>query len=326
MIAYLGRRIANHVVLTLVASCLAYVLASLTLNPAAPMEGRHPRPPQSTIDLYLDGMGVNPDVSLLSRTLHWLGGVLHGDFGLSVNNHSVAHEMWVRMGISLEMLLVGSVIGTLLGIVLGVWGAIKQHRLSDEVVTLASYVVFAAPTFVMGIIAMILATKFNQAIGHTLITFSGPRSAIVEGGLWPHVWDRISHLLLPSIVLILTVAASFSRYQRASMLDVLDSDFIRTARAKGLSRGRAMRRHGVRVALIPMAVFFAYSVGLLVTGSLFLEVIFGWDGMGQYSIRAITSSDINAIAGTTCYIAVLTLISSTLSEIAFVTLDPRARL
>ncbi|UDY24698.1 ABC transporter permease [Nocardioides sp. Kera G14] len=326
MIAYLGRRIANYVVLTAVASCLAYVLASLTLNPAAQMEGRHPRPPQHTIDLFLDGMGVNPHDPLWQRTLHWFAGVIHGDFGIGVNNQSVAHQMWVRMGISLEMLLVGSILGTLLGIALGVWGAMRQYKLSDNVVTTASYVIFAAPTFVLGILAMIITTKLNHAIGHTVITFSGPKSAIVDGGFWPHVWDRISHLLLPSIVLILMTAASFSRYQRASMLDVLDADYIRTARAKGLRQGAATLRHGVRVALIPMAVFFAYSIGLLVTGSLFLEVIFGWDGMGQYAIRTLQQSDINGIAGTTCYIAVLTLISSTLSEILFVALDPRARL
>ena len=109
------------------------------------------------------------------------------------------------------------------------------------------------------------------------------------------------------------------------MLDVLASDYIRTARSKGRSRNSALVRHGVRVALIPMSTFFAYSFGTLVSGSIMLEIVFSFHGMGEFTLQAITQSDINAVAGSTLFLAVLVLFSSTLSEILYAALDPRVR-
>jgi peptide/nickel transport system permease protein len=109
------------------------------------------------------------------------------------------------------------------------------------------------------------------------------------------------------------------------MLDVLGSDFIRTARAKGATRNQALVKHGVRVALIPMSTYFAYSFGTLVAGSAFLEIIFSWEGMGKYGIVAVQTSDVNALAGNVCFTAILLLFSSTLSEVLYAALDPRVR-
>ena len=121
-------------------------------------------------------------------------------------------------------------------------------------------------------------------------------------------------------------AAEYSRYQRNAMLDVLSADYIRTARSKGRTRNSAMVRHGVRVALIPMSTYFAYSFGTLIAGSTFLELIFSWHGMGELFLTAITENDVNAAAGTTFYFAILVLVSSTLAEILYAALDPRVRI
>lgn len=325
MIVHLVKRVANYVILTAVATCLAYVLASNTLNPAAKFEGKHPRPPQSSIDNYLDRLGANPHVPITERTWHWFTGVLHGDLGIGVNNQSVAHDMWIRMGVSLQLLLIGSILGILLGIALGVWGAVKQYSFSDTAISVASFVIFATPVFVLGILAMIIMTNINRAVGHNIINFAGQYTVHVEGGWWPHFVDRLKHLTLPTIVLVLTSAATYSRYQRSTMLDVLGADYIRTARAKGRRRTSALIRHGVRVALIPMSVFLAYSFGLLVTGATFLEKIFGWHGMGEFALNAVLNNDINQVAGSTLYVAVLVLFSSTLSEVLYAALDPRVR-
>jgi peptide/nickel transport system permease protein len=109
------------------------------------------------------------------------------------------------------------------------------------------------------------------------------------------------------------------------MLDVLGADYIRTARAKGRTRNSALIRHGVRVALIPMSTFFAYSFGTLVTGSTLLEIIFSWHGMGEQAIQSIQQNDINGVAGATFFVAILILCSSTLSEVLYAALDPRVR-
>jgi peptide/nickel transport system permease protein len=325
LIVYLVRRILNYAILTAVVSSLAYVLASLTLNPVNALESRHPRPPQHVIDNKLDLLGANPDVPLYERTWTWFTNIFHGDLGYTVSNHPVTDQLITRAGVSLQLLLIGSIIGAILGVVLGVWGAVRQYRASDQIVTYASYLVFATPTFVLGILLMILATNFNNAIGTQLIVFSGQFSADAPTDFWGNLGDRISHLLLPTIVLILAAGASYSRYQRNAMLDVLGADYIRTARAKGRTRTSALVRHGVRVALIPMSTFFAYSFGTLIAGATLLELVFSWHGMGEQAVQSIQQSDINSIAGATLFVSVLILCSSTLSEVLYAALDPRVR-
>jgi peptide/nickel transport system permease protein len=137
--------------------------------------------------------------------------------------------------------------------------------------------------------------------------------------------NRAAHVVLPSLVLIVIAVAFYGRYQRNAMLDVLGSDFLRTAQAKGLPRGRALIVHGLRTALIPMATFFAYEFALLFVGATFTERIFGWHGMGEYFVDAVTKSDVNSVAGVTLFVAVLVLIAGFLSDLAYAALDPRVR-
>lgn len=326
MTFYIFRRVLNYVILTLVATSGAYLLASIGLNPARHYQMRNPPVPRETVDSILDRLGVNRDDPLLLRLGRWLGNLFtEGSLGLTVGYQPVVDQIWIRAGVSLQLLLIGSIMGAVLGVVLGVWGAVRQYRLSDRIVTIFSYLIYATPVVVMSILLMMLATFFNQAVGTQAIRFSGQYSPGTPPEFWPQFADRVSHLLLPTLVLILTAAASYSRYQRNAMLDVLGSDYIRTARSKGRTRGSALVRHGVRVALIPMSTFFAYSFGTLVAGSTMLEVIFGWNGMGRWAIDAIRQEDINAVAGSTLFVAVLILISSTLSEILYAALDPRVR-
>lgn len=326
MTLYLIRRILNYAILTLVATSLAYVLASIGLVPERRFLQRNPPVPQSTIDGILDRWGVNPEDPLLLRLFRWLGNLFtQGSLGLTTGNQPVVEQIFVRAGVSLQLLLVGSIIGAILGVILGVWGAVRQYRTSDRIVTAASYLLFATPTVVMAILLMILATYFNQAAGSQIIRFTGQYSPGIPNEFWPQLGDRLSHLLLPTLVLILGAAASYSRYQRSAMLDVLGADYIRTARSKGRTRGSALVRHGVRVALIPMSTFFAYSFGTLVAGATMLEIMFGWHGMGELTIQAVQQDDVNAVAGSTMFVAVLILCSSTLSEILYAALDPRVR-
>lgn len=124
---------------------------------------------------------------------------------------------------------------------------------------------------------------------------------------------------------MITSAAFYSRYQRSVMLDVLGSDFIRTARAKGATRTRALVRHGVRVALIPMSTYFAFSFGTLLSGATFLELVFNWNGMGRYGLQGVVNADINAAVGAVGFSAILVLVSFMLSEVLYAALDPRVR-
>jgi peptide/nickel transport system permease protein len=326
VILYAVRRFINYLILTMLATVLGYILASVVLNPAARFYGRNPRPSNATIEHSLQKLGVDPNVPVLQRTWDWISGIfVHGTFGLENNLDPVGHDMLVRSGVSLQLLLIGSLLGAVIGVSLGVWGAVRQYQLSDQIVTYASYLVLATPVFVLGVLLMIVATNFNNWAGTQIINFTGQYTPGIDG-TWASFVDRLSHLFLPTVALTALGAAEYSRYQRNAMLDVLSADYIRTARSKGRTRGSALVRHGVRVALIPMSTYFAYSFGTLIAGSTFLELIFSWHGMGELALTSITQNDVNATAGSVFYLSILVLISSTLAEILYAALDPRVRI
>jgi peptide/nickel transport system permease protein len=131
--------------------------------------------------------------------------------------------------------------------------------------------------------------------------------------------------VLPTTTLALGAIAGYSRYQRNAMLDVLGQDFIRTARAKGLTRRQALFKHGLRTALIPMATLFAYGVAGLVTGAVFVEKIFGWHGMGEWMVQGISGQDPNIVAAFTLFSGTTILVGGLLSDIVYAALDPRVR-
>jgi peptide/nickel transport system permease protein len=320
---FLARRVLNYVVLLALASFLTFCLTSVAFSPLESLMQRSPRPPQSVIDAKAADLGLNKPIPL--RYVQWASHAVRGDFGASVTGHPVSGELWRRIGVSLRLLLVGSVAGTLIGVVLGAWGAIRQYRLSDRVITLLSLLVLSAPTFVIANLLILGALRVNWALGAQLFQYTGETSPAVIDGVGPRLVDRLQHLVLPTLTLTLGTAAGFSRYQRNAMLDVLGQDFIRTARAKGLSRRRALVKHGLRTALIPLATLFAYGVAGLVTGAVFVEKIFGWHGMGEWMVQGVATQDTNIVAAITVFAGTVILLAGLLSDFIYAALDPRVR-
>ena len=183
----------------------------------------------------------------------------------------------------------------------------------------------STPVFVLANLLILAALRVNTVLGVQLFEYTGETSPDAVGGVWNQFVDRVQHLMLPTFTLALAYAAGYSRYQRFAMLDVLGQDFIRTARAKGLSRRRALFKHGLRTALIPMATLFAYSVAGLLTGSVFVEKIFGWHGMGEWALQGYATQDVNIVAVITLFSGVLILAAGLLSDVIYAALDPRVR-
>ncbi|MGV0853377.1 ABC transporter permease [Mycolicibacterium phlei] len=323
MTRFLARRLANYIVLLALASFLVFLLASWQFNPLETLESRNPRPPQEVIDAKRVELGL--DKPVLTRYLGWAAGAIHGDFGVTIGGQPVTDELWRRVGVSLRLLVIGSVVGTVIGVVTGAWGAIRQYRLSDRVVTVLSLLVISTPTFVLANLFILAALGVNNMLGVRLFEYTGETSPDAIGGAWNQFVDRVQHLVLPSMTLALGSIAVYSRYQRNAMLDVLGQDFIRTARAKGLTRRQALFKHGLRTALIPMATLFAYSVAGLVTGAVFTEKIFGWHGVGEWIVTGIGNQDINIVAAITVLSAVMILLAGLLSDVVYAALDPRVR-
>lgn len=257
--------------------------------------------------------------------MHWLGGVFHGDFGKTVTDHNVSDELLPRVGVSLRLFLVGVTVGVVLGVILGVVSAIRQYKISDYATTVFSFVILSTPVFVIGPLLKTGALQVNDWIGSEYLKFTGETTPGFDGSWLAALGDRLRYLIVPTLTIALQQIAYYSRYQRSAMLDVLGSDFLRTASAKGLTRRRVLFKHGLRTALIPMATLFAFGFGLLIVGGTFTEKIFTWHGMGEWLITGVNSQDANIVATVTLFVAVLVLISGWLSDVLYAALDPRVR-
>ncbi|BBZ00485.1 ABC transporter permease [Mycolicibacterium fallax] len=323
MTRFLLRRLVNYLLLLVLASFLTFCLTSLTFSPLDSLLQRNPRPPQSVIDAKAAELDLDKPIPL--RYAHWAAGVAKGDFGSTVAGQPVSEELGRRIGVSLRLLVIGTVLGAVTGVVLGAWSAVRQYRLSDRVITLVSLLILSVPTFVLANLLILGALRVNSVLGVQLFEYIGETSPGLTGGWWHGFVDRLQHLVLPSLTLALAAAAGYSRYQRNAMLDVLGQDFIRTARAKGLTRRQALFRHGLRTALIPMATLFAYGVSGLVTGAVFVEKIFGWHGMGEWVVQGVATQDTNIIAAITVFSGAAILCAGLLSDVLYAALDPRVR-
>lgn len=322
MTRFLARRLLNYLVLLALASFLTFCLTSVAFKPLDSLLQRSPRPPQAVIDAKAHSLGLDEPIPI--RYAHWASHAVRGDFGKTVTGQPVGASLGRRVGVTLRLLVIGSLIGTVAGIAAGAWGAIRQYRLSDRVVTMLALLVLSTPTFVIASLLILAALRVNWALGVQVFDYTGETSPGVTGGAAALV-DRLRHLVLPSLTLALAAAAGYSRYQRNAMLDVLGQDFIRTARAKGLTRRRALVKHGLRTALIPLATLFAYGVAGLVTGAVFVEKIFGWHGMGEWLVQGVATHDTNIVAAITLFSGAVVLLAGLLSDVFYAALDPRVR-
>jgi peptide/nickel transport system permease protein len=323
---YVLKRFLNFVFLVVLASSVGYLLAALTLNPRANYEGRNPPIPASTIEKKLTELNMNDKTPLVKRYVTWVSGVVKGDLGTALNEKSVNSEMSRRVWVSLRLLIIGSILGSVLGVVAGVYSAVRQYKLFDRSFGILSYVLLSSPVFLTAILLKFGAINLNQKLGTTFFYTVGEYSPDFQGGTFSLFVNRLQHLILPTVSITLGGIAFYSRYQRNAMLDVLSSDFLRTARAKGLTKRQSLFKHGLRVAILPLTTFFAYSFGLLITGAAFTETIFGWNGMGQWFIAAVQGNDVNSTSAVILFSAILVLLSGFIADVVTAALDPRVRL
>ncbi|NUR93368.1 MAG: ABC transporter permease [Nonomuraea sp.] len=320
---FLLRRFAMNLILVAMAASLAYLLAASSLHPRANYAGRNPQPAPAVIDATLNDYNLNDKTPLLVRYGTWVSGVVKGDLGKTWEGNSVNQELGRRVGVSLRLLLIGTILGSVVGVLVGAWGAVRQYRISDRVISVGSFVIMAMPVFVIATMLMIGTVALNRAAGTTLIEFTGEYNPTLTG--WEQFTNRLNHLILPTISLCLGQIAYYSRIQRNMMLDVLGQDFVRTAQAKGLRRRTALFKHALRTALIPAATYFAFAFGTILVGATFTEKIFAWNGMGAWLVDSINTNDVNSVAAVSTFAAVCILVAGFLSDMIVAALDPRVR-
>ena len=317
MLPYLARRIANYAVLLFIATSLAYLLASASLDPSALWNRQDPSLNWDAIHANLVKYNISHDLPVWDRYVTWLRNVLfHWDWGRTPKGELINTLIGTKIFVSVRLVFLGAAIGMVGGVALGAWTATRQYRFSDRAISLISMIIISTPAMVIAILLQVLAVQINRSSGFQIFEFTGEG----EGAL-----GRLQHLLLPTLSMSLGGIASYSRFQRNLMLDTLGADYVRTARAKGLVKRKALTRHALRTALIPMATYFAFALATLFTGAAITERVYGWHGMGEYSISAISGMDINGVTAVVAFSGLCTLTGALLSDVFVAIVDPRVR-
>lgn len=325
MIRFLIKKTAGWLVMIFVAVNLTYFLANAFLNPRSNYEGRRPPVPEDRIDAILTPLNLNDEEPILQRWWTWLTNIVtRWDWGTSPIGDSVNEQIAYRIWVSAQLLLLATAISVILGIAIGVYTASRQYKTGDRIFQTLSIFTMNIHIVVASIAVVWGAIEINKAAGTNIFYVTGSSSIGVEG-FFPTLIDTAQHLVLPTVSLVIISYAGYHFMQRSILLDNIDADYVRTARAKGLTRAQAIRRHALRTSIIPVATSVAFSIPGIFTGAVMTETIFGWQGMGQYFIQTIAKNDIHGVVAVAAFGALMTAIGALLSDLFVVFLDPRVR-
>ncbi|RTM11067.1 MAG: ABC transporter permease [Hyphomicrobiales bacterium] len=277
------------------------------------------------------------DRPLPERYLIYVGNLLKGDMGTSfVTRRPVSADLVARLPATFELVIAAMIIGSVIGIVFGLLAAYYRDTAVDQGARIFSLFGSSVPIFWLGLaLLFLLSVKYQILPGPGRIDPRLSPPPVVTGfmtidtllaGNFAAFKDALAHLVLPSVVLGWTVAGTISRLVRANMLEVMEREFILTARAKGAGEMRVVLRHAFRNILVPVLTVISYSFAYLITGAVLTEAVFAWPGMGSYAVTAARSLDFPAIIGVTIVGGVMFLVTNLLTDIAYVLANPRVRL
>ena len=319
------RRLINWLVIIVVSTNITYLLAWNFMDPRSNYIGRRPPlSPQQITDL-LEPRNLSDTVPLLERWWTWLTNILlHWNWGVAPNGDSVNTQMAARMWVSAEFTGATLVITTIAGIALGVYTANRQYKTADRIGHFTSTITMNIPPIVAALGFVLIAIWINDAVGTTIFYVTGPVGLSSEHW-WVPVLDTLHRLILPTLAMSLVGYATTHFLQRALLLDNISADYVRTARAKGLTKQRAIRKHALRTSLIPIATQIAFSIPVIFLGAVLSEQIFAWHGLGEYLVQTIGRNDVHGTVAIAAFGAFLTAIGALLADIAVVALDPRVR-
>ncbi len=320
MIAFVARRLVTALVVVLVATIVVFALVSARGDPLKDL--RH-RPGVSQQTLQNLEHEYHLDESRPAQYVGWLGDFVQGDWGESFRTQQPVADMVGRATWN-SFLLVGTalVLSVFLALIIGVLSAVRQYSLFDHAATSFSYFGFSMPDFFFALLLQLFVVLvLHEQLGIDVLYVQGKYSVGQRGD----IVNLIEHMVLPVTVLMLTSVAAWSRYQRDSMLEVLHTDYVRTARAKGVPRRQVIRRHALRNALIPFVTVVAIDAGVLLGGVVVVERIFDWPGLGLLFFDALERSDYPVILAWMAVATVFVVLFNLLADILYAALDPRIR-
>jgi len=323
MLRFIIRRLVVSIPLLIVASVLVFTVLHLTTDPAAGLRV-NPRISQADVVRYRHDLGL--DRSGPAQYFAWLGNFVRGNWGTSLfTSIPVAGQIREALVNSMFLGIIGFAIALLVGVSVGVVAAVKQYSVFDYMATSGAFIFLSIPVFWFALIVQLLFGVYMvRWVGLTEpIFFTAGLSQ--PGSVGFDLVDRLRHVALPAVVLAVQSLAVYSRYMRASMLEVLGSDYLRTARAKGVPERRVIVKHGMRNALIPLTTQAAIDFGALAGGLIVTEAIFQWPGMGALFVQAMNDGDYAIALPWVMLTMTFVIVFNLVADILYAVLDPRIR-
>jgi peptide/nickel transport system permease protein len=319
LLSYVIRRVLISIPVIVVASISLFWFVSVSTDPTARL--RNSRDP-TLVARERERLGL--DKPLVVQYKNWATKFVQGDWGDSfISRRSVSEVIRTSLWNTIQLIVWAVLFCVIISVLIGVYSAVRQYSALDYTFTIGAFVGFSIPTFFFGLLSIhFLTTELRHWLGweDPLFYSVGLHSAGQSGFV-----DYLRHAFLPVLTLSVQLVASWSRYQRASMLDVMGADYIRTARAKGVPRSKVIFKHALRNALIPLTTIMAVDIGALFGGLIVTEVIFAWPGMGRVFTQSLLQGDTAIVLPWMVVTAVFIIAFNLLADVLYGVLDPRIR-
>lgn len=315
---YILRRIGMGCVMLVALSMLVFLL--LRLAPGDPVDAYiDPSAPMSPTELASTRARLGLDQPIPVQYLAWMKQVVSGDLGYSLqrNHEPVARLISERVGPTLLLMGSGLLVAIVIGISAGIIAGVNRGRALDFGLSLPAFVGVSSPAFLTALVGLFV---FSVNLGWA------PSGGMRTPGMAPTTGDLLRHLALPALLLSIGHAALIMRYMRASLIEVLNQDYVRTARSKGVRERWVIVKHAVRNALLPVVTLIGSTLGAAVGGAIFIESVFNWPGMGLMLINAVENRDYPVIMASTLVVGACVLAANILTDLAYAVVDPRIKI
>ena len=315
MLGFTVRRILWSIPILLIVSVMVFAALKVSTDPAVV---RGPGIDAEDVQRFRDEFGLDEPDHV--QYLKWLGNFVRGDLGESLlTGQEVWPDLWQAMRNTIQLGVVAAVFTITLGVTIGTVSALRHNSMVDHAATGASFIALSFPPFFFGLLLQIfVGLYFRNSLGEFFPISNGTRYDMWEA-------DRLKALVLPALTVAVQGVAIYSRYMRSSMLDTLNADYLRTARAKGVAERRVVMRHAMRNALIPLVTYSALDIGAILGGLIVTEQVFEWHGMGWYFLRAFGEGDYFRVLPWAMIVVGAVVIFNLIADLMYGVLDPRIR-
>jgi peptide/nickel transport system permease protein len=322
MLTYVVRRLIYSLVVLFAASFIVFSLVSFSGDPLAALRVTPNYDPR-VIERIEEQKNLNDPIPV--RYVYWMKDAVTNQFGTTLlGDRPILPDLWRVMKNTMQLVFVAEALAILVAVAIGVFSALRQYSVFDYSATAFSFLGLAMPVFWIALMLQVLVVQIYESTGTRIFPITSLSD--VDPGTGINFWiDRAHHLALPIFVLMIAQISVYSRYMRASMLEVINSDYVRTARAKGLEERRVTFKHAFRNALIPLVTLVALSFGGLLAGAIVTETVFSLDGMGLYFVNALLTNDPYPVMAWLMVVATMIVIFNLVADIAYGLLDPRVR-